>query len=842
MVDWMASTGLVVVNTGSTPTFSRAGKGSVIDVTVASPNVCGKIIGWTVEEMENYSDHKYITYSFEDGSKDRLDDGSSHRSWVYSARRSEEFKRELRGKLQNLNEINPYSIQKCLRDVCNKYFKQSGQGRRRVYWWNGEIAGLRAMCNKSRRLVTRNRKKPGISKMVLEVLHAKYKKAKSDLKKAIRSSKRRAWCELCDELDENVWGTAYKIVKKRWGYSKTYLDGATIRLQVEKLFPSGDELEAVDHGCRAPVVPFFTEAEMLAASGRLKARRAPGPDGVVPEIIRDAVDGCRASFLTLFNKLLDEGTFPEGWKEATLVLVEKQGKTKDAPKTYRPICLVNTLAKLFEVMLNERLRDCLEVGEALHQAQFGFRRGRSVMGPLARLRDTVDIWNKKSYKSRGCCIAVLLDIENAFNNASWKEIMKGLDRCGVPMYLKTMISSYLSRRHIIVEGKRHRVTRGVPQGSVLGPTLWNVLYDRVLRLPMEENTYLLAYADDLAVVVSGPTADGVEDLAEKTVRRVRARLTEMGLSLAISKTEVILLAARRVVRGVSLQIGGEIIESSEFARYLGVYIDRGMKMSTHVNVLSKKCHAIINTLMRIMPRRAGPRQGARALIASTVTSTMLFAAPIWSGILKHKHYRDLLNGVLRRVCILVTRSYRTVSTEAVLVMARIAPVELLAEERRKIHGIGADDRAGRLTAREELLSAWQERWSRYEGWAKTMIPSICGWYKNGAQTDYYVTQALTGHGIFGKYLHKIGKAESAACWYCGGIDDAEHTIFECPQFTEIRRAAGNRCGVALTKENIGNFISENKEKQEHIFDMLRELMTVKEKTESERNNILTLLT
>jgi len=93
---------------------------------------------------------------------------------------------------------------------------------------------------------------------------------------------------------------------------------------------------------------------------------------------------------------------------------------------------------------------------------------------------------EKSVQDGGVLIAVSLDIKNAFNTLPWRCIMEGLEHHGVPPYLPAVIGAYLRDRHIAFPGRdgaprSREICCGVPQRSVLGPTLWNVGYDGVLR-------------------------------------------------------------------------------------------------------------------------------------------------------------------------------------------------------------------------------------------------------------------------------------------------------------------------------------------------------------------------
>lgn len=119
-------------------------------------------------------------------------------------------------------------------------------------------------------------------------------------------------------------------------------------------------------------------------------------------------------------------------------------------------------------------------GISVHQ--FDFRRGRSSIDAINSVMEVVNKVGSGPLRKRELCALVSLDMANAFNSASWARIEESLVANEVPPYLIRILKSYLSNRYLLYgKAERRTITCGVSQGLALGPTLWNIMYDDLLR-------------------------------------------------------------------------------------------------------------------------------------------------------------------------------------------------------------------------------------------------------------------------------------------------------------------------------------------------------------------------
>lgn len=157
---------------------------------------------------------------------------------------------------------------------------------------------------------------------------------------------------------------------------------------------------------------------------------------------------------------------------------------------------------------------------------------------------------------------------------------------------------------------------------------------------------MIAYADDLAIVVTGRTAEQLEDKAQYAVNSVLHKLRDMGITTATQKTEMVLLAGRRKITQMKIKIQEDELNTSQWVKYLGVYLDKDLRMTTHVTKVAEKALTMHNNLKRIMPRVGGASFAKKRILVSAVRSVLLYAAPIWGEALKYDHYKKVLTRIV----------------------------------------------------------------------------------------------------------------------------------------------------------------------------------------------------
>ena len=341
--------------------------------------------------------------------------------------------------------------------------------------------------------------------------------------------------------------------------------------------------------------------------------------GAYPEILLEAFDSC-----------LREAMFFVDWKKQRLVLLSKGKKSLGDASSCRPSCLLDKTGKLLGEMILQRLRGHMIGENGLSENQFGFRKGRSTADSIQAVADIATEARRGTGKRKGFCALISIEIHNAFNTARWNICIEAMVWKKVPDYLLRMIDDYLSKWSL-----KEEMTCGAPQGSRVGPLVWNVMYDDILRMDLPAGTSIIGFADEALVVCDADDVGILELRINESLWREKRLLDSRCLKMALEKTEALLVTDRRSFQYPTIVLGEHEIEWKKIIKYLGVQLDRRLSFGEHLQIATAKAIQCGAVLSRLVPNIGASREAKRRLVVSVMHLKLLYATPVWKGALNN---------------------------------------------------------------------------------------------------------------------------------------------------------------------------------------------------------------
>lgn len=384
---------------------------------------------------------------------------------------------------------------------------------------------------------------------------------------------------------------------------------------------------------------------------RLPKRKSPGPDLINNEILKHLSKKAVAYLTSICNGCMRLGYFPLHWRTANVLPIYKTGKDKHNPDSYRPISLLSTLAKLLEKVILTRLQDFILENEVIPPHQFGFRRSHSTAHQLIRITELIE----KGFEEKKYTAAIFLDLERAFDKVWIEGLLYKMIKLNIPAYIIKIINSFLNNRTFRVRinatlSSIKTTKAGVPQGSLLGPTLFN-LY--VHDLPTVNNSTLAMFADDTAILTQGTTIETTIQRLQNAVNVTCDWYQKWKIKINPTKSQAKMFTLKRYTHLPTIRLNNDDIPwnpKDAAVKYLGVHLHAKLNWGYHLNKKINECHTRLILLYPLINRKSHLRSDCSLLIYKAILRPILtYACPVWSNAPKSslKKLQTMQNKVLR---------------------------------------------------------------------------------------------------------------------------------------------------------------------------------------------------
>uniref|UniRef100_A0A2A4IWQ4 Reverse transcriptase domain-containing protein n=1 Tax=Heliothis virescens TaxID=7102 RepID=A0A2A4IWQ4_HELVI len=408
-----------------------------------------------------------------------------------------------------------------------------------------------------------------------------------------------------------------------------------------------------------------TNQETVLGIIRGLGSKAQGVDGISLDMLTLTLPNTLQAITDIINKSIETCTFPSLWRHAVVCPIPKTGEPVTF-KDLRPISILPCLSKILERVVYLQVIEYLEANSILPEFQSGFRKGR---GTATALMDVVG--NILEARDRGeGSILVLLDFSRAFDAINTNLLLSKLTYYGFDGASVDWFNSYLTDRSQLVQIHKEDgstissfplpVTRGVPQGSILGPLLY-ILYSADITKSFLNCRYHM-YADDIQLYTSFKGHDVVNAVhgINEDLQRIVTWSEENCLLLNPLKSKFMVLGTKKQVANIlsakpRIVIKGEKIECVEQACSLGLTLDQELHFEAHINNTARNCFYRLKVLYGIRNFLSLPLR--KQLVDSLVLSKLNYCDTVYGPCLLARTDRLIqrIQNACVRFCIKVPR-------------------------------------------------------------------------------------------------------------------------------------------------------------------------------------------
>jgi hypothetical protein len=325
----------------------------------------------------------------------------------------------------------------------------------------------------------------------------------------------------------------------------------------------------------------------------INGNKAVGCDNIPPRYVKTAAPIIAPIITGLINKGISNSEFPDSLKQAEVAPIYKKADRLQK-QNYRPVSILPTLSKIFEKVLASQITNFFKDTFSPHLS--AFRSGYSCQHALL---DIMEKW-KLELRQGKIIGSLLMDLSKAFDCISHKLLIAKLEAYGLGLKSIKLMQSYLNFRKQRVKignimSTYKLIEKGVPQGSILGPILFNIFINDLFYFI--KTATLTNYADDNTLSYGHKS--------ENLIRKILIEETNICLNwfkincMAANPGKFQVMFLGKAGISLDLEINGFSITPEKSVKLLGITIDSKLNFSEHVTELCKKTSKQLNVLRRL---------------------------------------------------------------------------------------------------------------------------------------------------------------------------------------------------------------------------------------------------
>lgn len=380
----------------------------------------------------------------------------------------------------------------------------------------------------------------------------------------------------------------------------------------------------------------FSEREVKSELDLVDVRKNGGPDGISNLFLRSTSAMLAIPLSKIFTKSINEGCVPDEFKLSSLTPIHKKGAKSDV-ENYRLVSILNAFAKIFEKLVHRNVYDFTK--NIIKRNQHGFFKNRSTISNLANYTHYLSM----SLDNNIDIHAIYTDFRKAFDRINHSILLKKLFAIGIRGAMLRWFTSYLSGRiqYVVFNGSNSHEfspTSGVPQGSILGPLLFNIFIN---DLGDNFESESLFFADDMKLYRKIRSMEDCLAL-QRDLDRLSEWCERNFLELNICKCQYIIFSHKRYITDFVYRIGNVNLTRVTQIKDLGVIFDSALSFNNHIDLIVRKALKNMGFLMRVTQAFTN-MNCVKFLYNAIVRSHLEYCSQIWTP--SEKIYIDKIDRI-----------------------------------------------------------------------------------------------------------------------------------------------------------------------------------------------------